>query len=318
MQTSNAPPHVLKSSIGIDSVFLQFRGINKFDVDRFCREYSWRYKGNERGKYIRKWKIFLAGGQPITVVYHFVSKITTFQIGMLMNYSKKMCDQHYFVQDVVDYFSSRPVYISKIDISVDINTPLALLDVQSNVPVVVKTAGTTTYHNRKNNDSVLCIYDKAAQMQIYSTPLTRFEVRLNGKMGQWKVKDLLENNHSLIKIATKILDDFTNNILIRIGGKQYNFAIDVTDVKSALENFVGLAHGDNIKFKDHFRIEKAIKDRDNFFSWMKSHKLFSIEKVKPFVKGKKQQYLKEVNLDHKTFNKAISFYKGIPNFKLSA
>lgn len=308
----------LKASVGVDSFNFQVKGVNNQDVVRMCQALKLKYGDMKLEEHRRVWKIFLAGGQPITAVYHFKSKSTIFQIGKLMNYSKKMCDQHYFVQDVVHYFSSRPVYISKIDISVDINTPLALLDVQSNVPVVVKTVGTTTYHNRKNNDSVLCIYDKAAQMQIYSTPLTRFELRLNGKMGQWKVKDLLENNHSLTKLATKILDDFTNNILIRIGGKQYNFAIDVTDVKSALENFVGLAHGDNIKFKDHFRIEKAIKDRDNFFSWMKSHKLFSIEKVKPFVKGKKQQYLKEVNLENRTFNKAVRFYKGIPNFKLSA
>ena len=85
-------------TVGIDSVYLQFNGINKMDADRFCSEYElvWKEKVNE-SKHTRKWIIFLAGGQPITVKYHYASKTTTFQVGRLMDYSTKEGEQHRFV-----------------------------------------------------------------------------------------------------------------------------------------------------------------------------------------------------------------------------
>ena len=179
MNSINDPPRLLKGSAGIDSIYLQFKGVNKSDVDRFCEDLGLSYKGTGWRKHTREWTIFLAGGQPITVVYHFSSKTTTFQIGKLMNYSKIMDDQHRFLQKLMQYFHDRPMKISGLHFAIDVKEPISVLTLNSNLKLTSeKHIGSTVYLNRPNK-TVMTMYDKGTQMEIFSTTLTRFELRLS-------------------------------------------------------------------------------------------------------------------------------------------
>jgi len=320
MKNINAPPRRLKSSTGIDSVFIQYRGINKFDVDHFCRENGWSYKGNERGKYTRKWKIFLAGGHPITVVYHFLSKTTTFQIGKLMNYSRNLNDSHDFLQKLMLHYSDKKMQISGLHFAVDVNEPICLLTLKSNLKLKSeKHTGSTVYLNGSNG-TVMTMYDKSTQMQIYSTSLTRFELRFSGKhLSQWKIQDFTENRRSLEKLASGIKRYFEKRISVYTVDRKTRLVPDTGDIIGTLEDFIAFLHGGNKPVpKDHFKVRLAIQARDTLFMWMRHKGIKDINSVNAFVKGKKAQCLKEIGIDHKTFNKAINFYKGIPNFKIPA
>ena len=318
MTSINSPPiRTLKSSVGVDSVFLQFKGINKYDVDSFCKELGLSYRrGNEQGKYTRKWTIFLAGGQPISVVYHFSSKTTTFQIGKLMNYSRNTCEQHRFLQDLMQHFQGGE--ISGLHIAADANIPLDVLRIEcKRNSTSIETVDTTIYHNRSNGN-VLCIYDKAAQMHIYSTPLSRFELRFTGQLGSWKVKDMMENKGSLEKLSRKIEQDFDQEFMITAIDGKLCLKIDLSNIVEILEDFVAFLQGDTMPvFKDHFKIVQAIASRDKFLHWMSKHSIENANDINPFIKGHRSEYLEEIGIDHKTFNKAVQFYKGIPNFKVS-
>ena len=316
MQNSNVPPRVLKSTVGIDSIHLRIYGVNKKDIDRFCSRWKLAYGNNKKGEHKRTWKIFLAGGQPISVHYHFSSKTTTFQIGRLMNYSRILCEQHKLLQRLISDFQDRKIHVSAIDISVDIKEPLSRLSVCSNIDLMsIEKVDTTLYHNRKNG-SVLCVYDKAVQMQIYSTSLTRIELRFSNNLKNWKVEDLLYNKASLDKFAQKVKYEFVENIEVSLLNAGTCLHLDVKDITVVLENFVAMLHGATLIYKDPFKVSYAIEARDRLKCWMKRHRLKTIDAVEGFVKGSKAMYLEEVGLDHKTFNKAMKFYEGIPNFRV--
>ncbi len=320
MQNINAPPtRKLKSSVGIDSIFLQFKGVYKSDIDHFCREMSLSYKGNEQGKYIRKWTIFLTGGQPITVVYHFKSKTTTFQIGKLMNYSRNLNDQHRFLQQLMRHNSDKKMQISGLHFAVDVKEPISSLVIKSNLDLKSeKPVGSTVYFNRPNG-TVFTVYDKGTQMQIYSTTLTRFELRLEQQLRQWKVQDFTENRKSLEKLASKIERYFEEAIGIYTVDRRTHLALDTGNVVKTIEDFIALLHGGSLpEIKDHFKVYRALQARDSFLTWMIDNRIKYPKDINTFVKGKKAACLRELGLDHKTFNKAVQFYKGIPNFKISA
>ena len=307
----------IKSTVGVDSVWLRLSGINKNDIDRFCSRWKLAYGDNKKWKYTRTWKIFLAGGHPISAVYHFSSKTTTLEVGGIMNYSTTLSDKHKLLQQIMSEFSDRKISVARLDISVDIKEPLSKLTISSKVDLhSLKTVNTTLYHNRKNG-SVLCIYDKAVQMQIYSTSLTRFELRLNNQLRNWKVEDVLDSSASLDKLALKIQNDFKENIEVSLLDGRSIVHLDTTSIAKVLENFVTFMRGDtNLKFKDHFKISNALTGRDKFKEWMLQNNIKSAEKIDLFVKGRKASCLKGLGLNHETFNKAVKFYKGIPNFKV--
>ena len=322
MQYSNAPPQKMKASVGIDSIFLQFKWVNKLDTDRFCRQHGWSYKDDEKkGEHTRRWKIFLAGGLPITAVYHFSTKTTTFQVGKLMNYSIKD-EQHELLQKLMQYFSDRPVQISSLHFAVDVKEPIDALKIDSKLKLSSKQQkGSTVYLNYPNK-TVMTVYDKAVQMQLYSTTsLTRFELRLSRRqLSQWNVRDFVHSRASLEKLASGIERYFEKSVTIYTFDKKICLTPDTGDVVKVLEDFIAFLHGgDKPEPKDHFKIRLAIQARDTLFEWIRNNKLRDVKSVNAFVKGKKAQCLKEIGVDHKTFNKAINFYnKGIPNFKIPA
>ena len=320
MQNINAPPtRKLKSSVGIDSIFLQFKEVYKSDVDQFCRGLGLSYKENERGKHTRKWTIFLTGGQPITVVYHFKSKTTTFQIGKLMNYSRNLNDQHRFLQQLMRYNSDKKMQISGLHFAVDVKEHISSLVLKSNLKLKSeKRVETTVYFNRPYG-TVFTMYDKGAQMKVYSTTLTRFELRLEMQLGQWKVKDFMENRKSLDKLASKIERYFEVDIGVYTVDRRTHLALDTGNVVKTIEDFIALLHGGSLpEIKDHFKVYRALQARDSFLTWMIDNRIKHPKDISPFVKGKKAECLQQLGLDHKTFNKAVQFYKGIPNFKVAA
>ncbi len=320
MNNINAPPtRKLKSSVGIDSIFLQFKEVYKSDVDLFCEELGLSYKGNKRGKYTRKWTIFLEGGQPITVVYHFKSKTTTFQIGKLMNYSRSLNDQHEFLQRIMSHYSDKKMQVSGLHFAVDVKEPIGSLLLKSNLKLKSENpVGSTIYFNRPNG-TVLTMYDKGTQMKIYSTSLTRFELRLAIQLGQWKVKDFAENRQSFENLASKVEKDFDETIEIYSMMGRTHFKLNTEDVKKVLENFIAFLHGGCLpEVRDHFKVYQALQARDHFLTWMTNNRIKSAKEINSFVKGKKAVCQKALGIDHKTFNKAVQFYKGIPNFKIAA
>ncbi len=315
MLNINAPP-IFKSSVGIDSVYVQIKGINKYDLYRFCREYDMKYDENGNNKYTRKWKIFLAGGQPITVSYHFRSKSMTFQIGKLLNYSKILCEQHIFAQNLVQFFSSYEINISRLDYAVDVKEPLSVLSIESTADdISEKIVATTRYFNMRG--STFCIYDKALQLKIYSTSLTRIELRLSEKMGYWKVKNFMEDRKQLLKLSNKVTEQFTTIRISSVSGNALH--IDIGNPVRVIEEFIAFLQGNSLpKTKDPFKVWQAIQSKDKFLLWARGHGLKSSQEIKRFVKGSQAKHLQEIGIDHKTFNKAVNFYRGIPNFQVPA
>ena len=314
MYSINAPPkRVFKASVGIDSVHLQIKGINQYDLKRLCGKYKLKYEATSREKYIRKWRVFLAGGQPITVSYHLGSKTMTFQIGRLMNYSKILCDQHIFTQNLIRFFSGNDILVSQLHYSADINKARSDLSVKSATNGLSETnIDTTQYFNMAG--LTFCVYDKALRLQVYSTPLTRFELRLSKKMTHWKIKNFMQDRGELLKLSKKITEQFAMICIQSSAGEDIH--IDIGDPIIVLENFIAFLQGDTAKTADRFKIGSAIQARDKLFSWAVKHHLMEVGDILRFVKGKKAQSLMELKMDSKTFNKAVKYYKGIPNFKI--
>ena len=314
MLNINAPPIIkqedLKVTAGIDSVHVLIQ-MNKFDLKRFCVNGRYVCKAKKVLTYQCKWFIFLADGEPITATYHFKSRTIKFQIGKLLNYSINH-NRYELVQQLFTYFSDRKISIGKIDIAVDINKKRDDLIVKNLSKIVSKKrVKSTTYDNAKGH--VFIAYDKSNQLEIYSTDLSRLELRLNTQLRSWKVNDFMNNKHSFDKLVKMIDEYFRDKVKVYSNDGLTQYALNI-DVDSVLTSFIAFAHGDTYKYKDHFRIKEAVEKRDKFFTWMKANKL-TPKKINRFVKGRRAAICKELGLDSKTFKKAVDFYKAIPNFK---
>ena len=311
----NDPPtsvETLKASVGIDSVYLQFKGINKFDSDRFCREYELSYTKNKIYEYTREWNIFLSGGHPITVVYHRSSKTLTFQIGGFMNYSIVGSEQHNFAQMIMQFFSNTPVKISGIDFAFDVKKSWSEFLVDK--AATVKFSESTVYFNSEDK-TVLCIYDKATLFGIFSIPLTRFELRLRGQLCAWSVKDIMESQKSIEKLASKVETEFDEKIKIFSVDAKKLYSINYGDLRKIIENFIAFLQGAAVPpVKDHFKVKQALEKKTIFFDWVSKNKL-KANMVDKFIKLRRAQVLSELGMDAKTFKKAVTFYKANPNIK---
>lgn len=318
MNYANGPPpsvRPFKTTVGIDSVYLQIKGINKSDVDRFCRDSVLKYGDYKKGKYQTEWKIFLAGGQPITVIYHFSSKTTTFQVGRLMNYTINGDDQHLFMQRLMCYFSDRKISISGLDYCMDIKR--TCLPFLGTTRKEVKLHSSAIYYNNPYQ-TVFSVYDKALQMGIYSIPLLRFELRLRTKLGQWKVKDFIENRHSLVKLAFKIDEQIDRSLAIYADDTQSPFVLATHNTTQVLENFVAFLQGGRIPpINDHHKVRQSLAARDTFLTWMKARRIADPKRINTYTKGIRGAVQAEIGIDPKTFKKAVKFYEGIPNFRIS-
>ncbi len=314
MNAINASPNTerkaLKATVGVDSVHILIK-MNKADLKRFCIDRGCVYKSKRTRTYQRKWLIFLADGEPVTATYHFRSKTIKFEIGKLLNYSINL-SRHMFVQQLFSYFSDRKFSIGKIDIAVDINQKRDDLIVKNLSKTLSKQRdNSTTYDNARGH--VFIAYDKSDQLKIFSTNLTRLELRLNSQLASWKVTNFLSNRNSFEKLVKKIDEYFRDKVEIYSNDGSIKYTLNI-DVDSVLSDFVAFVHGDTYKYKEHFRIKEAVEKKDKFFNWMKANKL-TPEKINRFVKGSKAAVCEELGLSAKTFKKAVNFYKAIPNFK---
>ncbi|QSZ42844.1 hypothetical protein GJV85_12235 [Sulfurimonas aquatica] len=229
-----------------------------------------------------------------------------------MNYSTNL-HRYELLQELFSYFSDRKISIGRIDIAVDINKKRDDLIVKNLSKTISNNQRqkSTTYNNARGH--VFTAYDKSAQLKIFSTDLTRLELRLSSQLTSWKVTDLIENRNSFEKVIKKTDEYFRDKIEVYSNDGLTKYTLNI-DVDSVLTDFVAFAHGDTYKYKDYFRIKEALEKRDRFLSWMKANKLKPM-KVNRFVKGRRAAICKELSLDSKTFNKAVDFYKAIPNFK---
>jgi hypothetical protein len=312
---TRAPP--VKYTAGIDSIHLRFRGINKFDIDGFCKTYFLRYEEKKgKSQYQQEWLIFLAGGQPITVRYHFSSKTTTFEIGRLMNYSRKIQDQHHFLQNILYHFRERKMTVSRLDFAVDVKHPTVFKSTVDTSDFVKHK--TTCYHN--SNGRTFTIYNKAMQLKLYSIEhLTRYELRLGKKLSSWGVDNFIDNRESLLSLVEKAEKLFVKEYLlycehcslVMLSTNLYPEFLDI------LENFIGFIQGDkHPAIKDHHKITIALEKRDAFMAWMSTNGLSTINDAKKHIKGQKQVVCREIGISDKTLAKILSVYGGIPNFKV--
>ena len=234
-----------------------------------------------------------------------------------MNYTTHLREQHTFLQQLIRFFSENTMRIPSIDIAVDIKEPADRLTIDDRAPLKSKQVfNETTYYNRKNG-SVLCVYNKAVKMRLFSTSLSRLEIRFpRALMRRWRLQDFPENRKSLERLAHRIESVYTDEVALYTIDKKHRLKLDLGDMVAILEAFVAFLHGDKLPVvKDHFKIMQAILRRDRFFNWMSHHGIKDVADVASFVKGRKAELLEELGFDHKTFNKALKFYRGIPNFK---
>lgn len=307
----------LKATIGVDSIHIRIK-INSSDLKRFCVDAGCKYAERRLSLYQRKWLLFLEDGEPITARYHFRSKTMKFEIGNLMHYSK-IQHRHHFIQALVAFFSDREQRISRIDISADVNKRWDELIVDNDAKIrSLNFVNSTLYYN--STGSTFTVYDKSGQMQIYSSDVTRLELRLKSQLSSWKVTDFTENLESMEKLSKKVEEYFSQKIQVYSVDGSTLYSLKMAKIDTVLKNFIAFMHGDSIpEYKDHFsfRIRQAVEKRDRFFKWMKENRLSSA-KVNRFIKGRRSAVCKELNLDPKTLKKAIKFYtKAIPNFKFS-
>ncbi len=311
------PPSVrpLNATVGIDSVYLQIKGVNKIDLDRFCRNFGLKYTDADKGKYQSQWKIFLAGGQTITVIFHFTSKTTTFQIGRLMDYSISGGDPHKLIQNLIQTFFDRRIQISGLDFAVD--TKMVSAPYQGRLRKEVKLVKSTIYYNKPNN-TTFTIYDKALKMGIYSIPLIRFELRLRQVLGRWRVNDFINNRQSLEKLARKIDNEINEGLHAYTYDTKTSFSFIPFNTVKVLEDFIEFLQGGNIPpIKDHHKVRQALEARDTFFSWMRAQRIADPKRINAYAKGKRAAVQAKIGVDPKTFKKAVKFYEGIPNFQIS-
>ena len=311
MLTINAPPVKLKATMGVDSVHILI-AMNKFDLSRFCIDKGYRYKTKQGGKYQRKWFIFLQDGEPVTATYNLGSKTTKFEIGNLLNYNISHL-RHKFIQQLVLYFLDRKSSIKRLDIAVDINMKRDDLIVKNSSKITsTQRVNSSTYNNA--NGHVFVAYDKSSQLEIFSTDVTRLELRLNSQLDSWKVTDFLSNKKEFDKLIKKIDDYFKHKVEIHSNDRMTQYSLNI-DTHSVISNFVAFVHGDSYKYKDHFRVTQAIQSRNRFYEWMKLNNLTPLL-INHFVKGRRADVCKELELNSRTFKKAVDFYKSITNIKV--
>ena len=326
MKQINAPPileRALNATVGIDSVYLQYKGINRFDLMRFVKEFGLIYFKGKGFKHTREWKVALAGKHSITVVYHYSSKTLTFQIGGFMNYNTTLSPQHQFAQNVMSHFSQQEVKISRVDVSFDVKDSwdTFLPDRKNTSAQVMGFFKNTVYFNGKNKTK-LVMYDKATQMGIFSTSLTRFELRIEKQVRDWGVQEIFNSKEAIDKLSSKITEEITTKTSIYSIDMKTKYTLQHEPLDEVLSNFVGFLHGGGVPIlKDHHKIVHALKQKHKFLKWMQTvgvtaKGIAKLLKVKG-ERGRKGQILRELGMDTRTFDKAVKFYKGNPKFKFS-
>ena len=305
----------LRSTEGIDSIHIDI-AINFYDVRQFCSDQKIKLEENEKTKWQRKGKIFLTGGKPINVTYHFCSKRSTLEFGGFLNYNKDP-NKLQLLRNLLHYFPDRSWLVSRLDYAVDINMcwDVFMPDMRGST---LGFSGSTVYLNHFDNNKkrkkmfTVAIYDKASEIGLFSTSITRVELRLfRPELRRLKLMEMFNSEEILMKTANLIYSTLETRLeLYGVDGKcVYRIK---TDVVATLQGFVAFLHSDmlDIQRPDPFRIHYGLELSNRIKTWLDAEGI-SPEDVKKYVRGRKVALCKSLCIDTKTFDKAVSFFKAI-------
>ncbi len=302
---------------GIDALHIDIE-VNLADVHLFCLENNLKFEEHERTKWQRKWFIFLHG-EPISVIYHQATRNTTFEVGGLFDYNMDLREYKKldFLHVLIWYFSDRTWKISRFDYAIDIN-----LKWDEMLPDMRAThcgfSASTIYFNRLTDGkkrkklSTLIIYDKARDIGLFSTDLTRIELRLYRPcISRLKLTDMFDSRDSFMRASNLIYSVIENQLSLYSVDGSFTYQIK-TDVVATLQRFLTFLHGDEstIHRADPFRIYFGLALSDKIISWMIREGISPAE-VKKHIRGKKVALCKSLCIDTKTFDKAVSFFRAI-------
>lgn len=304
----------LRSTEGIDSVHIDIK-INSRDLKRFCNDQKLKLEEKEKKfDWQREWFIFLAG-EAITVTYNTRHKNCRFEFGGLLNYNSNPYKLQ-LLPKLLYCFSDRSCLVSRLDYAVDFNRQWDefLPDMKGNYSI--ECVDSSIYFNRFNGAknrkklSTLIVYDKARQLDLFSTPLTRIELRLfRPQLKRLGLTTILHSMESFMKMANHIYSVFEHCLKLHNVYGEWTFRIK-TDAIKTLQVFIEFLHGNGCLFTqpDPFQVRKSLMISNKLREWMKSECIQPAE-VKKHIKGKKGAVCKSLGVDPKTFDKAITFFE---------
>ncbi len=311
MQRARDGP-TLRSTEGIDSLHLEL-SVNFADLKRFCKEQKLKLvrEKNQQSKWQTVYYIFLAG-ERITVTYISRNKCTRFEFFRLYNYSGNT-NQLKLIVTLIHYFSDRRYAISRLDYAVDVNIKLdKLLPMFKNMSPVYH--NTTIYFNQytkgktKKKLSTVILYDKAKQLNLFSTPLTRIEIRLfRAEIVRKGLTQMFELPAAMMKTSNLLYALFETQLkLYTGGGALYKVQTHTSEI---LEDFIAFIHGAGslAPRPDLFNIYQHLIRSKRILNWMNTEKITPSQVMK-HVRGKKMAICKELQMDSDTFNKAIAYF----------
>lgn len=304
---------LLRSTEGIDSIHIDL-AINSADLKRFCNSNQLKLEEREKTKWQRKWRIFLAG-DPINVTYHFRSKRTTLEFGGFLDYTKDPYKLQ-LLRSLIHFFSDRSWSVSRLDYALDVNLCWDMILPDMRDVTTLEFSGSSTYFNNFDNSRqrkklfTVAIYDKARQISLFSTPLTRVELRLfRPELKRLNLTGMFASEKDLIKTSNLIYSMLGHRLKLHSSDGRFVYRITTDSVKT-LQGFLEFLHSDmpTVYRSDPFRIHYGLELSDKITSWMKSEGISPLE-VKKHIRGGKTTLCKSLGIDPKTFDKAMSFFK---------
>ena len=303
----------LRSTEGIDSLHLEL-SVNYADLKRFCNEGKLKFirEKTQNSKWQTVYRIFLAG-ERITATYISKSKCTRFEFFSLCNYSKNT-KQLELIQALMYYFSDRDYAISRLDYTVDINIKVNDINpvFKDLIPVYNHT---TIYFNHYTNGktkkrlSTLSIYDKARQIHLYSTPITRVEIRLfREELSRKRLMKMFEEENTMMQTSNLLYALLETQLKLYMVNENIIYKIR-TNTLTTLKNFLEFLHGNAkaIQRPDLFNTSSSLLKSKKILDWMKQEGIVPNEVMK-YIGRKKMAVCKELQIDVSTFDKAISYF----------
>jgi len=301
----------MRSTEGIDSLHIDIE-INFYDVQRFCSDQKIKWEEGEKTEWQRKGKIFLSGGKPINVTYHSRSKRSTFEFGGFLNYNKDP-NKLQLLRNLLHYFPDRSWLVSRLDYAIDANMrwDMFLPEMRGITPDFSESS---VYFNKfsKSKDRkkllTMTIYDKASEIGLFSTSLTRVELRLfRPELRRLNLMEMFNSEEILMKTANLIYSMLETHLKLHSIDGKFVYRIK-TDVVATLQGFVAFLHSHmlDIHRPDPFRVHFGLELSERVVNWMKKEGI-TLHNVAKKTRGRKISLCREIGIDPKTFDKAISF-----------
>ncbi len=308
---------LLRSVEGIDSIHVEIP-VNFHDIRLFCdharvgKNERPKWVEGERGKWKHKGQLFM-GGELINVTYYVGNKSCKFEFGGLMDYYRHQYKLQ-LLQKLLQFFKDRTCSVSRIDFAIDINIrwDMFLADMKG---ATLEFSESSVYFNFFNKHKArkkmltMAIYDKAKQIDIFSTPISRLELRLfRPELNRLNITKMFDSVEDLMKAANLIYSTFEHQLKLHSIDGKFVYKIK-TDAEKTLKDFVAFLHSDapTIYRDDLFRVEHGWMLSKRILDWLKREGI-SPKDVKRHIRGRKMATCKSLGMDRKTFDKAITFF----------